>query len=110
MQTPTKNKSQWQMFDIFSHPVDSQAKCKVIIMETSFHSCANKSNFHKKSFALCFAFIMKFTATRTWPIQLGIEVCRTQTTEMNKHDHSNSFVCPLGLIVNVSAMLLHHDK
>ena len=27
-----------------------------------------KTNFHNKNFALSFAFIMRFTATRKWPI------------------------------------------
>ena len=38
-------------------------------MKISFHSHANKTNFHKQSFALSLAFIMRFTATRKWPIE-----------------------------------------
>ena len=53
----------------FEPHYDSEAKCKVIIMKISFHSYANKTNFHMKSFALSLAFIMRFTATRKWPIQ-----------------------------------------
>ena len=37
-------------------------------MKISFHSYANKTNFHMKSFALSFAFIVWFTATRKWRI------------------------------------------
>ena len=37
-------------------------------MKISFHSYANKTNFHMKTFALSLAFIMRFTATRKWPI------------------------------------------
>ena len=33
-------------------------------MKISFHSYANKTNFHLKSFALSLAIIMRFTATR----------------------------------------------
>ena len=33
-----------------------------------FHLYANKINFHMKSVALSLAFIIKFTATRKWPI------------------------------------------
>ena len=35
----------------------------------SFHSYANKANFHNKNFALSLAFIMRFTATRKWLIE-----------------------------------------
>ena len=42
----------------------SEAKCKVFIMEISFHSYANETNFHVESFALSLAFIMRFTATQ----------------------------------------------
>ena len=37
-------------------------------MKISFHSYANKTNFHTKSFTLSLAFIMRFTATRKQPI------------------------------------------
>ena len=40
-------------------------------MKISFHSYANKSKFHMKSFTLSVAFIMRFTATRKWPIETG---------------------------------------
>ena len=39
-------------------------------MKISFHSYANITNFHMKSFALSLAFIVRFTATRKWPIQM----------------------------------------
>ena len=39
------------------------------LMKISFHSHANKTNFHMKSFAVSLAFIMRFTATRKWPIE-----------------------------------------
>ena len=38
-------------------------------MKISFHSNANKTNYHMKSFALSLAFIVRFTATRKWPIK-----------------------------------------
>ena len=40
-------------------------------MTIRFPSCANKTNFHMKSLALSLAFIMRFTATREWPIQFN---------------------------------------
>ena len=40
----------------------------VFIMKISFHSYANKTNFHMKRFALSLAFIMRLKATRKWPI------------------------------------------
>ena len=46
---------------------ESEAKCKVFNMKISFHSCANKTNCHMKSFALSLALIMRLTATRKWP-------------------------------------------
>ena len=48
---------------------ESEAKCKVFIMKISFHSYANKTEFQMKSFALSLAFIMRFAATRKWPIE-----------------------------------------
>ena len=50
---------------------ESEANCKVLIMKTSFHSYANKTNFHMKSFALSLTFMMRFTTTRKWPIEAG---------------------------------------
>ena len=47
---------------------ESEAKCKAFIMKISFHSYANKTNFHMKSCALGLAFIMRYTATWKWPI------------------------------------------
>ena len=44
----------------FEPHFQSEAKCKVFIMKISFHSNANKSNFHMKRFALSLAFIMRF--------------------------------------------------
>ena len=46
----------------------SEAKCKVFVMKISFHSYANKTHFHLKSFALSLAFIVRFTVTWQWPI------------------------------------------
>ena len=47
---------------------ESEAKCKVFVMKISFHSYANKTNFHMKSFPLGLAFIVRFIATCKWPI------------------------------------------
>ena len=52
----------------FEPHYESEAKCKVFIHKIIFHSYANKTNFHMKSFALSLAFIMRLTATRKWPI------------------------------------------
>ena len=41
---------------------------KLFVMKISFHSYANKTNFHMKSFALSLAFIMRFNETQKWPI------------------------------------------
>ena len=40
----------------------------VFIMEISFRSYDDKTNFYMKNFALSLAFIMRFTATRKYPI------------------------------------------
>ena len=53
----------------FEPHYQSEAKCKVFVTKISFHSYANKTNFHMKCFALSLAFIVRFTATRKWPIQ-----------------------------------------
>ena len=54
----------------FEPHYESEAKCKVFVMKISFHSYANKTNFHMKSFALSLAFMVRFTATRKWPIDI----------------------------------------
>ena len=36
----------------FEPPYEREANCKVFVMKISFHSYANKANFHVKSFAL----------------------------------------------------------
>ena len=56
----------------FKPHYESEAKCKVFVMKIRFHSYANKTNFHMKSFALSLAFIVRFTATRKWPINLMV--------------------------------------
>ena len=55
-------------FPRFCEPHESEAKCKDFVMKVSFHSYANKPNFHMLSFARSLAFIVRFTATRKWPI------------------------------------------
>ena len=54
----------------FEPHYESEAKSKVFVMKISFNSYANNTNFHMKSFALSLAFIVRFTATRKWPIIL----------------------------------------
>ena len=49
----------------FGTHYESKAKCKVFI-KIRFHSNADKTDFHMKSFAL--AFIIRFTATQKWSI------------------------------------------
>ena len=58
----------------FEPHYESEAKCKVFVMKIGFHSNANKTNFHMKSFALSLAFIVRFTATRKWPITPDIDL------------------------------------
>ena len=48
----------------------SEVKCKGFVMKISFHSYANKTNFHMKSFALSLALIGRFTATWKWPMEM----------------------------------------
>ena len=60
----------------FEPHCQNEAKCIDFIMKISFHLNANKTNFHMKSSALSLAFIMRFTATRKWPIVfLCLHVC-----------------------------------
>ena len=47
----------------------ARLSAKFLVMKISFHSFANKTYFDTKSFALSLAFIVRFTATRKWPIQ-----------------------------------------
>ena len=56
----------------FEPHYESEAKCKVFVMKISFHSYANKTYFHMKSFVLILAFIVRFTATRKWPIERAV--------------------------------------
>ena len=41
---------------------------KGFVRKISCYSYANITNFHMKSFALSITFIVRFTATRKWPI------------------------------------------
>ena len=50
-----------------SDHMETSLKCKGFVMKISFHSHANKTNFHLKSFAFSLAFTVRFTATRKWP-------------------------------------------
>ena len=54
----------------FEPPYENEATCNVFVMKISFHSYANKTNYHMKRFALRLAFLVRFTATRKWPIYL----------------------------------------
>ena len=47
---------------------ESENKFKVFIVKISFHSFANKDNFHMKSLAFSLAFITTFTSIRKWAI------------------------------------------
>ena len=47
---------------------DSEVSCIVFVTKISFHSNANKINFHMKSFAICLTFVMLFKASRNLPI------------------------------------------
>ena len=66
--------AKWNLFvnrpfpNCFEPHNESEAKCKVFVMKISFHSYANKTNFLMKRFALSLTFIVRFTATRKWPI------------------------------------------
>ena len=51
----------------------AKLSCKVVVMKISFHSYANKTDFHMKSFDLSLAFIVRFTATRKWPAQGALQ-------------------------------------
>ena len=62
---------------------ESEAKCKVLVMKISFHSYANKTNFHTKSFALTLAFIVRFTATRKWPVHNSVNISPTEINNKN---------------------------
>ena len=52
----------------FEPHYESKAKCKVFVLKISCHLYADKTRFHMKSFALNLAFIVRFSATRKWPI------------------------------------------
>ena len=67
------NGFQWPFPSCFEPHYESAARCKVFLfffflVKISFYSFANKTNFHMKWFALSVDFIMRFTATRKWPI------------------------------------------
>ena len=57
----------------FEPHFESEAKCKIFVMKISFHSRANKTNFHMKSFALSLVSKVRFTVTRKWPIEATIQ-------------------------------------
>ena len=55
-----------------------------ISMKISFHSYANKTNFHMKSCAPSLAFITRFTATRKWPIWSELFSLRRRHTDIEQ--------------------------
>ena len=56
-----------------------------LFMKISFNSYANKTNyFCMKSFAISLAFIMRFTATRKWPIQSYFQSIHALATDYSK--------------------------
>ena len=48
---------------------ESEAKCKAFHTKVIFVCIWVKTNFHNKNFAFSLAFIMRFKATRKWPIR-----------------------------------------
>ena len=74
---------------------------KFFIMKTSFHSYANKTNFHMKSFALSLAFIVRLTTTRKWPTDqfryiknsAGLPGLGELTKEINNSSLSLNVIC-----------------
>ena len=93
----------------------SEAKCKVFIMEISFHSCANKTNFHMESFAISLAYKMRFTATRKWPIgglhcrHVGVQNKRkfVHIVRVKMEVYSQKRKILLFLYTNMAAMTSH---
>ena len=53
----------------FEPHYESDAECKGFVAKISFHSYANKTTFHMKSFALSLFFIVRLTAIWKWPIK-----------------------------------------
>ena len=50
----------------------SEAKCETIDMKMIFNYDANKTDFHKKGFALSLVFKVRFFGTRKWPICVDV--------------------------------------
>ena len=76
---PTRDKN--RPFPSYFEPhYESEAKCKVFVMKISFHSYANKPNFHMKSSALSLAFIVRFTAIRKWFVAFAKILLQERTT------------------------------
>ena len=65
----------WLMAICHRHPCnrhnESEAKCTAFVMKTWFHSYANKTHFHTKSFTLSLVFVIRFKATQKWPFTLS---------------------------------------
>ena len=84
-----------------------EATCKVLIMKISFHSYANKTNFHMKRFAFSLAFIMRFTATWKCPISYpessGFLVSGATPGRLWGHRKNSIFL--IGCSVTVSIVL-----
>ena len=51
--------------------VKARLSAKAFHIKISFVSISMKTNFHNKNFAVSLAFIMRFTATRKWPIPVS---------------------------------------
>ena len=61
-----------EQFRVALNLIKERLLALVSIMKISFHSCANKTNFHMKSFALSLALVMvEVQAIRKRPINFG---------------------------------------
>ena len=69
-------------------------------MKISFHSYANKTNFHMKSFALSLAFVLWLKASRNWPIVVGYTKKKESDSRMKQNFHCTLYLTPKIQITN----------
>ena len=101
----------------FEPHYESEAKCKVFVKEISFHSYANKTNFHMNSFAFSLACIVRFTATRKWSIaqvncclleiSLFVPTSHQWTYQVRKDDILGTYVLRWRTDIATQTVFLH---
>ena len=86
------DKTNTSLTSCFKPRYENEPSCTIFIVKITFHSSTNKTNFHMKSFPLSLTFVMRFKATRKWPLsetfitttRSGLRLGRYRTSKLLK--------------------------